>query len=204
MGLYKFIWRSFRAQARNNGSPQFHYGSTKVTLPKNSNQALGLAHYAIDFICKQNQFSSKRHDCIPDEVIERVNLFHTDSVICALLAIAMLTNAPNVLRKEALANYRCYNSRGGAYLFGTDKKVAVEKAIAANTAAVREWDSNGTVFGFNANLPGHQSGEFGNNDYYPVVIAANEARNGRMSFSEAIRAMLCLDEIRGRLAEVFR
>ena len=168
----------------------------------NSNQALGLAHYAIDFIRKPNQFYPERYD-IPDEVIERVNLFHTDSVICALSAIAMQTNAPQVLRKEALANYRCYSSRGGAYLLGSDKKVAVEKAIVANTAAVREWDSNGTVFGFNASLPGHQAGEFGHNDYYPVVIAANEARNGRMSFNEAMRAMLCLDEIRGRLAEVF-
>lgn len=47
-----------------------------------------------------------------------------------------------------------------------------EKAIAANASAVREWDSNGTVFGYNPNIPGHDAGEFGHNDYYPVVIAA--------------------------------
>lgn len=175
-----------------------------VTLPRNSNQALGLAHYAIDFIRKQNHFSPDRHDPFADGVFERVNLFHTDSVICALSAIALRTNSPQVLRREALANYRRYASRGGgAYLFGSDKKVAVEKAIVANIAAVREWDSNGTVFGYSAHLPGHQAGEFGHNDFYPVVIAANETREGVMSFEDAMRAMLCLDEIRGRLAEVF-
>ena len=47
-----------------------------------------------------------------------------------------------------------------------------EKAIAANSSAVREWDSNGTVFGYNSEIPGHDAGEFGHNDYYPVVIAA--------------------------------
>jgi len=33
--------------------------------------------------------------------------------------------------------------------------VPAEKAIAANASAVREWDSNGTVFGYNPNIPGH-------------------------------------------------
>jgi len=37
---------------------------------------------------------------------------------------------------------------------------------------VREWDSNGTVFGYNHNIKGHNAGEFGHNDFYPVVIAA--------------------------------
>ena len=47
-----------------------------------------------------------------------------------------------------------------------------EKAIAANCSAVREWDSNGTVFGYNHNIKSHNAGEFGHNDFYPVVIAA--------------------------------
>jgi len=86
-------------------------------------------------------------------------------------------------------------------LFGTTRRVAPEKAILANVAAVREWDSNGTVFGYNARYPGHQAGEFGHNDFYPVVIAACQMRqlNGR----QAAKAMIALDEIRGRLAEVF-
>ena len=41
----------------------------------------------------------------------------------------------------------------------------------ANSSAVREWDSNGTNFGYNPAL-GHTAGEFGHNDFYPVVIAA--------------------------------
>lgn len=61
---------------------------------------------------------------------------------------------------------------GYSYCFGSNKLVPAEKAIAANASAVREWDSNGTVFGYNANLPGHQAGEFGHNDYYPVVVSA--------------------------------
>ena len=45
------------------------------------------------------------------------------------------------------------------------------RSIVANSNAVREWDSNGTNFGFNPQL-GHTAGEFGHNDFYPVAIAA--------------------------------
>jgi 2-methylcitrate dehydratase len=65
---------------------------------------------------------------------------------------------------------------------------------------VREWDSNGTNFGYNPAL-GHTAGEFGHNDFYPVVIAACQ-QNG-LDGATALKAMLLLDEIRGRLAEVF-
>jgi len=85
---------------------------------------------------------------------------------------------------------------------GSSKLVSVEKAICANVSAVREWDSNGTVFGYNPKKPGHQAGEFGHNDFYPVVIAAC-ANNKALTGSDAVRGMVCIDEIRGRLAEVF-
>ena len=52
-----------------------------------------------------------------------------------------------------------------------------EKAIAANTSAVREWDSNGTVFGYNPHITGNDAGEFGHNDFYSVVIAACQNNN---------------------------
>lgn len=42
----------------------------------------------------------------------------------------------------------------------------------ANCAAVREWDANGTVFGFSERNEAHRAGEFGHNDYYPVALAA--------------------------------
>jgi hypothetical protein len=35
-------------------------------------------------------------------------------------------------------------------------------------------DSNGTVFGYNPKVPGHQAGEFGHNDFYTVIIAASQ------------------------------
>jgi len=39
---------------------------------------------------------------IDPEVYERVRLFHTDSVICGVSAIALKTNAPNIFRDEAI------------------------------------------------------------------------------------------------------
>ncbi len=103
----------------------------------------------------------------------------------------------NCLRDEALRDYTSASGKG-AVLLGTDNtKVSPEKAIVANASAVREWDSNGTVFGYNANIPGHQAGEFGHNDFYPVVMAAGEVR-GALDGKTALKAMICLDEIRGR------
>ena len=86
--------------------------------------------------------------------------------------------------------------------FGSKVWTHSEKAIAANASAVREWDSNGTVFGYNPNIKGHDAGEFGHNDFYPVVIAACQ-NNSKFSGQDALKAMILLDEIRGRLCEVF-
>jgi 2-methylcitrate dehydratase len=76
-----------------------------------------------------------------------------------------------------------------------------EKAIAANICAVREWDANGTVFGYNK-VKQAGAGEFGHNDYYPVVIAACQ-NNSKYNGEDALKGMILLDEIRGRLAESF-
>ena len=72
-----------------------------------------------------------------------------------------------LLREEALE----YPNAHGVPFFGSTVKVAPEKAIVANSSAVREWDSNGTNFGFRKEL-GFIAGEFGHNDFYPVAIAA--------------------------------
>jgi len=161
-------------------------------LPADSNQVLGIAHYAIDFI------SGKIG--VPDEsVLKRTELFHTDSIFTAISALALGCNAPTVLRDEAL-EYEVSDPANGATVIGSMKRVWAEKAIAANSSAAREWDSNGTNFGYNPAL-GHTAGEFGHNDFYPVVIAACQQKG--LDGAMAIRAMLCLDEIRGRLAEVF-
>ena len=78
--------------------------------------------------------------------------------------------------------------------------VKPEKAVLANSSAVREWDANGTNFGYNP-ARGATRGEFGHNDFYPVAIAAAQLRGH--DGPTALRAMLLVDEIRGRLAEVF-
>jgi 2-methylcitrate dehydratase len=168
-----------------------------LNLAKNTNQARELGNYAIDFL-KNGQPSPK--------VVEKVKLFHTDSVICGISALALKTNAPRVLRNEALASGKKSKTarpkEGYSRVFGSNDLVPAEKAIVANCSAVREWDSNGTVFGFNSNIPGHQAGEFGHNDFYPVVVAAAHQKKD-INGATAARAMILLDEIRGRLAEVF-
>lgn len=160
-------------------------------LPRHTNQARGIAQYALDFLAdRQGE---------PDEsVFERVELFHADSVACAVAAFGARANAPLVLRDEAL-EYPVPGSQG-AFCFGSSLAVAPEKAVVANCSAVRELDANGTNFGYNPRTGGTR-GEFGHNDFYPVVIAA--AGIAGCDGRQTVRAMICLDEIRGRLAEVF-
>ena len=64
-------------------------------------------------------------------------------------------------------------SKNNAICFGSSFFSNDVKSIAANCSAVREWDSNGTVFGYREGQPEYQAGEFGHNDFYPVVIAAS-------------------------------
>ena len=106
------------------------------------------------------------------------------------------------MREEAL-DYEAGNKKAGATVFGSDTKVRPEKAVVANSCAVREWDSNGTVFGYRSEFGKQfQAGEFGHNDYYPVIIAAAQML-GNVDGKTVLKAMCLHDEIRGRLAEVF-
>ena len=162
---------------------------TTVALARDTNQALGLGRFSVDFC-------NGRIGEPAAGVLDRTLMFFTDSIVCGLSAIALGTNAPTVLRKEAAH----YQTAEGVPIFGSSVPVAPEKAIVANCAAVREWDANGTNFGYNPTL-GHTAGEFGHNDYYPVAIAA--AQLARRSGADALRGMVLHDEIRGRLAEVF-
>ena len=188
-------------------------------LSRDANQARGLAQYAIEFC-------GGLTGAPDDSVLRRVAKFHRDSVACAYSAIQWKTTAPTVLRAEAL-DYPC-NSPWGVPCYGSDLRVHPEKAVVANSSAAREWDANGTNFGY---CPDRQAtrGEFGHNDFYPVVLAGVQiaaaqaacpsvespsarspsarspsARSPSASTERLfLRAMLCLDEIRGRLAEVF-
>jgi 2-methylcitrate dehydratase len=158
-----------------------------VELKPNVNQALEIGRFACDFM----------RDGRPSAAVEdRTKLFHTDSVLCGISAIALGTNAPVLLRQEALE----YRRDDGVPFFGSTVKVAPEKAIVANSSAVREWDSNGTNFGYRKEL-GFTAGEFGHNDFYPVAIAAAQLKGRDGAW--ALRGMVLSDEIRGRLAEVF-
>ncbi len=181
----------------------------RIVLPADSNQALDIGRFAVDFMTGKPEAGGGDPD---RSVVERTNLFHTDAVLCGISALALGTNAPTLLRNEALS-YRVrpagfgsmaalgWCRRGGATVLGSDLEVAVEKAVAANCAAVREWDSNGTNFGYSAERPEHRAGEFGHNDYYSVAVAAAQMRG--LDGKAAIKGMILLDEIRGRLAEVF-
>ncbi len=173
-------------------------------LARDTNQALGIARYAIDFVRGDASGAVGQPS---DRVLARADLFWTDSVLCGLSALALGTNAPTILRNEALA-YPVTDSawkpasaqHAGATVFGSSLPVHPEKAIVANAAAVREWDSNGTNFGYDPERK-RTAGEFGHNDFYPVCLAA--AQMAGLDGAAALRAMVCLDEIRGRLAEVF-
>ena len=161
---------------------------SNIFLKRDTNQALEIGIYAVDFLQTGKPSPS---------VIERVKLFHTDSVICGFTALALKTNAPTVLMNEALSMGNELNSMkpraGYAKIFGSPEAVLAEKAILVNTSAVRELDCNGTNFG---------AVEFGHNDFYTVVIAAAQ-QNEHISGKQAVKAMILVDEIRGRLCESF-
>lgn len=182
----------------------------RITLPADSNQALGLGQFAVDFM---NGGPDKAGNPDP-RVLERTNMFHIDAVLCGVSAIALGTNAPTVLRREAaqyqvsgngrdgvLGSGKYPATRPGVPVFGSATDVMVEKAIVANCCAVREWDSNGTNFGYSAERTHHRAGEFGHNDFYSVPLAAAQLMGKDGAY--ALRGMVLTDEIRGRLAEVF-
>lgn len=169
-----------------------HVANDYRILAPTENQARGIGQYAIDMLTG----GAGEPD---DAVFRMVERFHVDSIACGVSALACGTNAPRVLREEAL-DYKVRDASRGVPCIGSTVLVEPEKAVLANSSAVREWDSNGTNFGYNPSR-GHTEGEFGHNDYYSVAVAAAQLQgwDGR----QTLRAMIVLDEIRGRLAEVF-
>jgi 2-methylcitrate dehydratase len=163
--------------------------AASLFLPRTENQARGLAEYALDFLA--GRFAPPGERAL--RMVEKLRL---DSVACGVSAIACGASAPRLLREEAWQ----YPSDRGVPCFGSRRLVMPEKAVLANCAAVREWDANGTNFGYGSS-PDARAGEFGHNDFYPVAIAAGQLRG--LDGEAVLRAMLLIDEIRGRLAEVF-
>ena len=169
-----------------------HMTNQYLTLPSDQNQARAIGQYAIDFLAGRIGEPSAA-------VLAKVEQFHLDSIACAVSALACGARAPAVLRAEAL-EYRAGPGQRGVPCLGSRIAVAPEKAVLANASAAREWDANGTNFGYNP-ARGATRGEFGHNDFYSVAIAGTQLQGGDGRL--ALRAMLVLDEIRGRLAEVF-
>lgn len=163
-----------------------------VILKRNENQTLRIGQYAIRFCAGLYPEPDKK-------VYAKVEQFHRDAVGCAVAALACGASAPRLLREEALT-YRSGDTQPGVPCFASSTKVRPEKAVLAGCAAMRELDANGTNFGYNPRT-GYTRGEFGHNDFYPVAVTAAQLAgcDGR----QTLRAMICLDEIRGRLAEVF-
>ena len=100
--------------------------ASTMNLSRNENQALGIGTYACNFMRGDLGDPS-------DAVKQRTIQFFTDSILCGLSALALQTNAPCVLRAEALD----YPAQGGASVLGSTTSVAPEKAIAANASAVQ-------------------------------------------------------------------
>ncbi len=80
-----------------------------VDLPADTNQARGIAQYAIDFMA--GKFSPGP----AEQVWQRLEQFHVDSVACGVSALAAGCNAPTLLRQEALA----YAEKTGATCYGS-------------------------------------------------------------------------------------
>jgi 2-methylcitrate dehydratase len=91
-------------------------------------------------------------------VLNRAKMFHFDSIVCGLSALNYNTNAPVLLRNEAIRSSAKEKMPGTAKVFGYKGWVPTTLAIVANSSAVREWDSNGTVFGYSSSDKKRQAG----------------------------------------------
>lgn len=88
-----------------------------------------------------------------------------------------------------------------AKLFGSDKYTNIEKVVAANISATQDLSSNGFSLGYSIDEPKRKNtGDIDYNSFYPVVIAASHV-NPEIDGKKALKAMILLDELRGRLEE---
>ena len=93
---------------------------THVVLPADSNQALDIGQYALDFMWSKP--SDRGGD--PDKaVLERTELFHADACLCGVSALALGTNAPNLLRAEALTYHAPVAGFGSFGVPGSAKRL---------------------------------------------------------------------------------
>ena len=86
------------------------FPSDTTLLPADTNQARGLACYAIEFL----RGSPPPVSAPTFALLER---FHLDSVGCGISALAAQTNAPSVLRREALGIAPAAGSTGAVCFY---------------------------------------------------------------------------------------
>lgn len=168
---------------------------TSVTLKRDTNQAYGIAKFAVDFL-KNGKPSH--------QVYTRLKLLHTDSVMCGYAALSTKTSSPSVFKNEALLGVK----KGGkanrpkigiAKVFGSYDGCSAEKAIIANVSSISELCANSVFFGTSQE---NLQGEIVYNDFYPVVVAAAQ-QNVALTGEKVAKGMVLLSEIQGRLAEAF-
>ena len=192
--LRKSLSRAFQ-RFQSTGVSARGFGT--VTLSKESNQALDLGKFAIEFL-------REGLGNIDIDVVSKAKLLHADSVLCAVSALAQKTIPPSLLKAESMELSRVSRGRraipGYSFCFGSIKQGPTELAVAANCTAAREWNSSPI------NLIPIKSGasqvsfEMVRGNYYPIVVAGcqqNQATNGE----HLVKGIILLDEIQTRLAE---
>ena len=141
-----------------------------------------------------------RHPGPSDAVLGKVEQFHLDSVACGVSGAGVRGECADRAAARGARVSERRRDAAACRCSARTVRVAPEKAVLACSSAVREWDANGTNFGYNP-ARGATAGEFGHNDFYPVAVAA--AQLAGFDGRQTLVAMATLDEIRGRLAEVF-
>ena len=105
------------SDSRFDGDSRLRLASSEFPKLLHFFQALGIAQYAIDFV----NGDAKTRGQPSAAVLDKTKLFSTDACLCGASALALKTNAPVVLRQEALL----YPMEKGATLFGSSVKCAV-------------------------------------------------------------------------------
>ncbi len=142
--------------------------SNAVTLARDTNQALGIGEYAVDFMGGCIGAARSRRPRSHGAVLHRQRSLRTLRPRAGHECADRPAERGPLLRR----------TRTGVPVFGARTLVAPGEGVVANCSAVREWDSNGTNFGYNPAL-GHTAGEFGHNDFYPVRDRRGAARRTR-------------------------
>lgn len=162
-------------------------------LKRNSNQILGLVDFAYEFY---------HHGTPTLEMIRRTKLLNADSFMSGLAAFSLNMTSTKLFANETkffmakpMNRYR-YKAPllGGSDLFDD------VKAFATNACASGELGVSPSILAFDPKGKQFLRGTSVQSDYYGVVLGSSAHRKS-IDGMDAIKAMIALDEIHGRLAE---